>query len=106
MNDPQTLDSILNSSPQDSNATNLLSGLQTQLTWLLLVGGIASIVLTIAFIVHIIYKVRVERAILRIDRNLQKLVTAQVPVVEKAEAPALAVDPSSENSDNTDIEQK
>jgi uncharacterized membrane protein len=103
MNDPQTLDSILSSSQQANNATNLLSGLQQQLSWLLLVGGIVSIVLTILFIVHIVYKMRVERAILRIDKNLRKLVDMQVPAIEKVEASTPTPDTL---PDSTDIEQK
>lgn len=101
MNDPQTLDSALGSS-LTGGSSNLLSGLQTQLSWLLWVGTAISIVVAILFIVSIVHKMRVQSAILRIDKNLQKLVDAQVPVVEKAVAPAL----TSEVSDDTDIEQK
>jgi|GEM_PF-2949953 len=103
----QLLNSVLDGSQQTSNPTDMLSGMQTQLTWLLWLGGIASIVLTIAFIAYIIYKMRVQSAILHIDKNLQKLVDAQAPATQQVPVePVSATRDDAIISADTDIEQK
>ena len=57
----------------------LLESIQPQLQLFLALGIVMSVVIFIGLLVNSIYKIRVERAILRIDRNIQKLVDYQVP---------------------------
>lgn len=52
--------------------------LQPQLQILTAVGVLLTIVIIIVSIVNALYKWRVERAILRMDKNLKKLLEAQV----------------------------
>lgn len=55
-----------------------LNGLQTYITWFFWLGLISTVIITAAFVVYVIYKMRVQSAILRIDKNLQKLVDHQI----------------------------
>lgn len=105
MNDPHILDSALGSSLLTGDSSNLLSNLQAQLTWLLWIGTGVSIIVALLFIVSLIHKMRVQSAILRIDKNLQRLVDVQVPAAEEAAVPA-PVDKTLEIAAQQDIEQK
>lgn len=55
----------------------MLNDMQGQIQFFLTATLVMSAIITIAFVINAIYKIRVERAILRIDRNVQKLVGAQ-----------------------------
>lgn len=68
---------------------SVLEPLLPLLSLMIAVGVGLSVVMVVYIIVNIIQKQRQHKAILRIDRNLQKLVDAQTP---PAPAPAPAQD--------------
>lgn len=78
---------------------SLMGSVQPMLQILLVVSVLATIAFILFYFMHMLHKWRVEKAILRIDKNLEKLVAAQVPVVaeEKPE--------TDKSSDKNDIEQ-
>lgn len=69
----------------------LLQSIQPQIQIFLTLGIIMSVVVFIGLLINSIYKIRVERAILRIDRNIQRLVDYQVPA-KKASVEAVIED--------------
>ena len=79
----QLLNSLTSSTQSASDTQDqlrtLLESIQPQLQLFLTLGIIMSVVIFIGLLINSIYKIRVERAILRIDRNIQKLVDYQVP---------------------------
>lgn len=77
----------------------IIDKLQPQLQLLILISATIMVVFVIITLINSIYKWRVERAILRMDKNLKQL-------VDTAPA-ALAVEQESVQSDEThDTEQK
>ncbi len=86
------------SDTQDQLRT-LLESIQPQLQLFLTLGIVMSVVIFIGLLINSIYKIRVERAILRIDRNIQKLVDYQIPAKKApVEAPAEADEPADSTS--------
>ena len=107
--DQDSLNSLLggtqNSQSQASDQLqHTLTAIQPQLQLFLIISTILTVIICIAFLVNAIYKMRVERAILRIDKNLEKLVKHQVPVPVVEEASS-EPEPVSE-APQEDIEQK
>lgn len=85
----QLLNSLANGS-QASTATqdqlhSLLQSIQPQLQILLVLGIVMSVTVFLGLLINSIYKIRVERAILRIDKNIQRLVDYQVPAKKAPE---------------------
>ncbi len=78
-----SLTSLLGSGSQSSQSNQIIAGLQSQTQLLLVLGTILSILVTILFAASLIHKWRVQSAIIRIDKNLKKLVDYQVPTDEK-----------------------
>ena len=78
----QLLNSLTTSTQSASDTQDqlraLLESIQPQLQFFLTLGIVMSVVIFIGLLINSIYKIRVERAILRIDRNIQKLVDYQV----------------------------
>jgi len=62
---------------------------------------IISVIVTVVFVIYLIAKIRTQAAILRIDKNVQKLVDLQIATSEKKPTHADA----SENSDENFTEQ-
>jgi uncharacterized membrane protein len=81
-----------------SSAGDTLQSIQGAIQAAFWIGLVLSVILTIVFIIYAIYKMRVQSAILRIDKNLQKLVDFQVPAVEQVEEPQ-QTQKSEENTD-------
>ena len=107
MDDTSQLLSQLTNSSASSSTSNALQGIQSAIQASFWVGLVLSVILTIVYIVYTVYRMRVQKAILRIDKNLQKLVDFQVPVVQKAsitEEPEKLEEPTA--SDENDSEQK
>ena len=81
--DNQLVESILNGTSQAGDSalsgltTHLIEQFQPQIQLFITVSIILAVLITIAFIIMVIYRIRVERAILRIDKNIQKLVAVQ-----------------------------
>jgi len=73
-------DSILGtgSQQQTQQVDQVLNKLQPQLQLLTVVGVVLTIIVVVVMLFNNLYKWRVERAILNIDKNLEKLVKAQV----------------------------
>lgn len=70
------------------------------LTTVFLVGIVLTVIIVIFFIINIVQKQRQHSAIMRIDRNLQKLIDAkglseQTPVAAPIEAPVSTTPPTS-----------
>lgn len=62
-----------------SPITELLEPLMPILSLLLVVGVVLTIVIIVFFIVNIVQKQRQHNAIMRIDKNVQRLVDAKLP---------------------------
>jgi uncharacterized membrane protein len=81
--DSKLVESILNGTSQTGDSalsepvTHLIKQFQPQIQLFLTVSIILTVLIAIAFIIMLIYRIRVERAILRIDKNIQKLVAVQ-----------------------------
>jgi hypothetical protein len=80
---------LIQQQDQLQNLTNLLGGngqsdfmsqFNSIFQMLMVISILVSIAFILFFILHFIHKWRVESAILRMDKNLEKLVAAQVPV--------------------------
>lgn len=73
--DQQTLNSLLDNSQnqQQELISQFIDKLQPQLQVLVTVSIVLSVFMAILVLVNSIYKWRVERAILRIDKNVQAL---------------------------------
>lgn len=107
MDQDQLLNSLLDGSQNSQTQAqdqlqNTLHALQPQIQLFLIISTILTIIIAVGFLVNAIYKMRVERAILRIDKNLEKLVKQQIPAVEESTA---ETNQSSEIPEE-DIEQK
>jgi len=57
--------------------SGIIDQLQPQLQLFFVISTIITVLILVIFIVNLVYRLRVERAILRIDKNLQKLVGDQ-----------------------------
>ncbi len=64
---------------QSHLTSQLVEQLQPQLQLFLIISAVLTVLIAIVFIVTLVYRIRVDRAILRIDRNVQKLMTEQNP---------------------------
>ncbi|MDB5184172.1 MAG: hypothetical protein JWO07_853 [Candidatus Saccharibacteria bacterium] len=98
-NSSQLLNTLTSGSNGGSSTSQVLSGIQSQMGLLLWVGTIASIIVTIMFVVYLIYKMRVQSAILRMDKNLQRLVDYQVPKTDKVAEKVVEKVPTIDNED-------
>jgi hypothetical protein len=62
-----------------------LAPMMPMLSVLFVIGTVLSVILVIYFIVNLVQKQHTHRAILRIDKNLQRLVDAQLPTEKPAD---------------------
>ena len=86
--DTSSVDTLLGSSLSLSEVRNtlqteltsqLIDQLQPQLQLFLSISAVLTVLIGIVFIVTLVYRIRVDRAILRIDRNIQKLIAERNP---------------------------
>lgn len=90
--DQQSLNSLLSGAQSSSTqmqqqaVDSLISKIEPQLQLLLTIGTLVSILFALIAIINLIHKWRIERAILRMDKNLQSLVASKAP----EPAPAVA----------------
>lgn len=79
--DKQTLNSLLGNTQTQAQQQDLINQIvdkiQPQLQLLVTVGIAVSVLVTVLVVINWFYKWRVERAILRMDKNIQKLVELQ-----------------------------
>lgn len=75
------LQQLLSNQSQDSGSLmeGMLEPLMPMLTLLFTIGTILTIIIVILFIVSIVQKQRQHNAIMRIDKNVQRLVDAKLP---------------------------
>jgi uncharacterized membrane protein len=104
--DSSELQQLLSSQGNSQDTTigqinSTINSLMPLLQLSLIIGAILTIIVVIYFVVNIIQKQRQHAAIMRIDKNLQRLVDHQIPATasEEHEKPA-------DNSPQHDIEQK
>ncbi|MFA5172672.1 MAG: hypothetical protein WC426_14010 [Sulfuriferula sp.] len=76
MNDSQqALESLI--SKTQSGGQLISADFQNQLQIIFAISGILSVIIIVLMIINLIYKLRVQSAILRMDKNLQKFVDSQ-----------------------------
>ena len=85
MNESQIISQLTQGSSAGSGINDALSGLQSQLGLILWLGVAGSVIVTIGFIIYFVMKMRAQAAVIRMDKNLQKLVDALVPEAPKKE---------------------
>ncbi|USN96312.1 MAG: hypothetical protein H6797_04530 [Candidatus Nomurabacteria bacterium] len=81
--DQQSIQSLLGGSEsqnQQQLVNQLIDKVQPQLQLLITISIVLSIIIVVLMLVNWLYKWRVERAILRMDKNLQILVDKHVDV--------------------------
>jgi hypothetical protein len=83
----QTIDSLLNSAGSQSSdqISQLMDKIQPMLQLLIVISTLLTIALIVLYLFNSIHKWRVNRAILRMDKNLQLLVDAQIPTPAKVD---------------------
>lgn len=92
------LNGAQNSQSQVQQINDTLTSLKPLLEQVTIASIILSVVITVVFIINAVYKLRVERAILRIDKNVQLLLAAQTPPIVTAKPIAEPTpDPESES---------
>jgi uncharacterized protein YacL len=75
--------------------SSLFEPLLPMLTLFFIISIILTIIIVIFFIINVVQKQRQHAAIMRIDRNLQKIVDNQAP--ERSEPPIVAEQPATTN---------
>lgn len=87
--DPAQIEQLLSSSNSNANPINdMLQSMMPILSLLFIVSIILTVVIIIFLIVNTIQKQRQHSAIMRIDKNLQRLVDAKFGATAKASASA------------------
>ncbi|MDQ5982881.1 MAG: hypothetical protein QG549_879 [Patescibacteria group bacterium] len=88
--DQQSLNSLLSGAQSSSTqlqqqaVESILAQYEPIIRMLLTIGALMSVVFVIVALANLLHKWRVERAIFRIDKNLQSMVDASKPTPEPA----------------------
>ena len=88
--DQQSLNSLLSGAQSSSTqlqqqaVESILAQYEPIIRMLLIIGALMSVVFVIVALANLLHKWRVERAIFRIDKNLQSMVDASKPTPEPA----------------------
>lgn len=88
--DQQSLNSLLSGAQSSSTqlqqqaVESILAQYEPIIRMLLTIGALMSVVFVIVALANLLHKWRVERAIFRIDKNLQSMVDASKPAPEPA----------------------
>lgn len=86
--DQQSLNSLLSGAQSSSTqlqqqaVESILAQYEPIIRMLLTIGALMSVLFVIVTLANLLHKWRVERAILRIDKNLQSMVDANKPAPE------------------------
>lgn len=76
----QSLDQSQQTLQMQEKIDGFISAVTPQIQTLLILSVLVMVAVVLIAFMNMLYKWRVERAILRMDKNLEKLVAAQVPV--------------------------
>lgn len=85
MDQSQQIQTLLSDTQQQSQQQtqqqidNAIAKLQPQVEQVVLISTLLTVVIVLIMLINAMYKWRVERAILRMDKNLEKLILVQAP---------------------------